>query len=103
MMEAKLGRKIPDPNKLTRYEGMILKAIQKALGGDIRSFSVVLAEYRKAIEAAGPSVTTPTTEEDQQAYQTLYEKLRREIEHEIGDALRVQIRAEILTEMKKGR
>src|SRR5690606_36082530 len=42
MMEAKLGRKIPDPKKLTRYEGMMLKAIQRALGGDIRSMGLVL-------------------------------------------------------------
>ena len=97
MMEAKLGRKIPDPKKLSRYEGMMFKAIQKALGGDIRAMGFVLTEYRKAIESSGSGAAAATTEEDEQAYAALCEKLRREIEEE----LRKEIRDEILRELKK--
>lgn len=102
MMETKLGRKIPDPKKLTRYEGMMLKGIQQALSGCIRSMGFVLGEYRKAIEATGSSAAAATTEEDQQAYNALREKLRREIEDQARDAVGTDIRAELSSEMKKG-
>ena len=97
MMESKLGRKIPDPKKLTRYEAMMFKAIQKALGGDIRSMGFVLTEYRKAIESSGAGAAAATTEEDQQAYSALCAKIRREIE----DQMRNEIRTEITSEVKK--
>lgn len=97
MMESKLGRKIPDPKKLTRYEGMMFKAIQKALGGDIRSMNFVLSEYRKAIEISGSGAAAATTEEDQQAYSALCAKIRREIEDEV----RKELRNKILSEAKK--
>ena len=87
MMETKLGRKIPDPKKLTRYEAMMFKAIQKALGGDIRSMGFVLTEYRKAIESSGSLNAAATTEEDQQAYNALCMKIRREVEDEVRTAL----------------
>lgn len=93
MMESKLGRKIPDPKKLTRYEAMMFKAIQKALGGDIRSMGFVLSEYSKAIESSGALAAAATTEEDQQAYNALCAKIRSEIEDEI--------RNRILSEAKK--
>ena len=64
MMEAKLGRKIPDPKMMSRYEGMMFKGIQQALNGDIRSMSFVLTEYKKAIESEGSVAHMPTTEED---------------------------------------
>jgi hypothetical protein len=97
MMETKLGRKIPDPKKLTRYEAMMFKAIQKALSGDIRSMGFVLTEYRKAIESSGSLNAAATTEEDQQAYNALCAKIRREIEGEVPTA----IRDELLKELKK--
>jgi hypothetical protein len=97
MMESKLGRKIPDPKKLTRYEAMMFKAIQKALGGDIRSMGFVLSEYRKAIEGSGSGAAAATTEEDQQAYVALCAKIRREIEDEV----RKEIRNKTLSEAKK--
>ena len=91
MMEAKLGRKIPDPKKLTRYEAMMLKGIQQALGGCIRSMGFVLGEYRKAIETSGALAAAATTEEDQQAYDALCEKIRREMEGQIRADLPGQI------------
>ncbi len=96
MMESKLGRKIPDPKKLTRYEAMFFKAIQKALGGDIRSMGFVLTEYRKAIETSVSATAAATSEEDQEAYDAMLEKIRREIEDEV----RATLRAEILRELK---
>jgi len=92
MMEAKLGRKIPDPKKLTRYEAMFFKAIQKALGGDVRSMGFVLTEYRKAIESTVSATAAATTEEDQQAYDAMREKVRLEIEDEMRIALRAESR-----------
>jgi hypothetical protein len=97
MMEAKLGRTIPDPKKLTRYEAMMFKAIQKALGGDIRSMGFVLSEYRKALESSGSLNAAATPEEDQQAYNALCAKIRREIEDEV----RREIRDELLRELRK--
>lgn len=97
MMESKLGRKIPDPKKLTRYEAMFFKAIQKALGGDIRSMGFVLTEYRKAIESSTAAAAAATSEEDKQAYDAMQEKIRREIEEE----LRPHLHAEILREFKR--
>jgi hypothetical protein len=94
MMESKLGRKIPDPKKLTRYEAMFFKAIQKALGGDIRSMGFVLTEYRKAIEASTSATAAATSEEDQQAYDAMREKIRRELEDEVRAAIRAEIRRE---------
>jgi hypothetical protein len=96
MMESKLGRKIPDPKRLTRYEAMFFKAIQKALGGDIRSMGFVLTEYRKAIESSVSTMAAATTEEDQQAYDAMREKIRREIEDEVRAALRAEIRRELI-------
>jgi hypothetical protein len=97
MMEAKLGRKIPDPKKLTRYEAMMFKGIQQALGGCIRSMGFVLGEYRKAIETSGALAAAATTEEDQQAYNALCEKIRREIEGQV----RADIPRQILCEAQK--
>lgn len=94
MMESKLGRKIPDPKKLTRYEGMMFKAIQKALGGDIRSMGFVLGEYRKAIESSGSGAAAATTEEDQQAYAALCAKIRREIEDEVRKEIHNKLKIE---------
>ena len=95
MMESKLGRKIPDPKKLTRYEAMFFKAIQKALGGDIRSMGFVLTEYRKAIESSASATAAATSEEDQQAYEAMREKIRRELEDEVRAAMRAEIRREL--------
>ena len=97
IMETKLGRKIPDPKKLSRYEAMMFKAIQKALGGDIRSMGFVLTEYRKAIESSGTLSAAATTEEDQQAYDALCTKLR----HEIKEEVRKEVRNEVLRELGK--
>ena len=38
LMEQKLGRKIENLSKLTRYEAMLLKGIQKALTGDTKAY-----------------------------------------------------------------
>lgn len=95
MMESKLGRKIPDPKKLTRYEAMFFKAIQKALGGDIRSMGFVLTEYRKAIESSASATAAATSEEDQQAYDAMREKIRRELEDEVRTAMRAETRSEL--------
>jgi hypothetical protein len=95
MMESKLGRKIPDPKKLTRYEAMFFKAIQKALGGDIRSMGFVLTEYRKAIEVNTSATAAATSEDDQQAYDAMREKIRRELEDEVRAALRAEIKREL--------
>lgn len=97
MMEAKLGRKIRDPKKLTAYEAMFFKAIQKSLGGDIRAMSFAFGEYKKAIESSISATPAATAEEDQQAYDAMREKLRREIEQE----LRAQLTAEITRELKR--
>lgn len=94
MMEERLGKRIPDPSRLSRYEGMIFKHIQQSLAGDVRSFNLVLAEYRKAIESSLPAAAA-TTEEDQKTYELLVARIRRDLELE----LRKQIRIEILKEL----
>jgi hypothetical protein len=45
LMEQKLGRKIDDISKLSRYEGMLLKGIQKALSGDTKAMAFILRRY----------------------------------------------------------
>lgn len=61
----------------------------------------VLGEYRKAIETSGPLAAAATTEEDQQAYNALCDKIRREIEDQVRDGLRADLRRQILCEVKK--
>ena len=76
---------------------MMFKGIQQALGGCIRSMGFVLGEYRKAIETSGALAAAATTEEDQQAYNALCEKIRREIEGQV----RADIPRQILCEAQK--
>ena len=81
LMEGRLGRKIPDPKKLTAQEGLLLKAIQKGLAGDARAMAFAFKRYDDATASgwAGPVITT---EEDRQVYDALRTKIRREIEEE---------------------
>lgn len=48
LMEQRLGRRIDDISKLSRYEGMLLKGIQKALGGDTKAMAFILRRYDDA-------------------------------------------------------
>lgn len=81
LMEGRLGRKIPDPRKLTAQEAMLWKAIQKGLAGDAKAMAFAFKRYDDATANAwvGPVITT---EEDQQVYDALRAKIRREIEDE---------------------
>lgn len=79
LMEQKLGRRIDDLSKLTRYEAMLLKGIQKALTGDTKAMAFILRRYD---DAAGAS-TAPahiTSEQDEIVYAALVDKIRRELE-----------------------
>jgi hypothetical protein len=81
LMEAQLGRKIPDPKKLTAQEGLLWKAIQKGLAGDARAMAFAFKRYDDAT-ASGEAGPVITTEEDRQVYDALRTKIRREIEEE---------------------
>jgi hypothetical protein len=81
LMEGRLGRKIPDPKKLTAQEGMLWKAIQKGLAGDAKAMAFAFKRYDDATASswAGPVITA---EEDRQVYEALRAKIRCEIEEE---------------------
>src|SRR2546427_11266656 len=81
LMEGRLGRKIPDPKKLTAQAALLWKAIQKGLAGDARAMAFAFKRYDDATASgwAGPVITT---EEDRQVYDALRTKIRREIEEE---------------------
>ena len=81
LMEGRLGRKIPDPKKLTAQEALLWKAIQKGLAGDAKAMAFAFKRYDDATASGwvGPVITT---EEDQQVYDALRTKIRREIEEE---------------------
>jgi hypothetical protein len=81
LMEGRLGRKIPDLGKLSTQEGLLLKAIQKGLGGDAKAMAFAFKRYDDATgsDASGPVATTA---EDEQVYNALRAKIRKEIEEE---------------------
>jgi hypothetical protein len=81
LMEGRLGRKIPDPKKLTAQEGLLWKAIQKGLAGDAKAMAFAFKRYDDATASSwvGPVFTT---EEDQQVYAALRAKIRCEIAEE---------------------
>jgi hypothetical protein len=81
LMEARLGRRIPDPKKLTAQEALLWKAIQKGLAGDAKAMAFAFKRYDDATASSwtGPVITT---EEDRQVYDALRAKIRREIEEE---------------------
>jgi hypothetical protein len=81
LMEGRLGRKIPDPRKLSAQEAMLWKAIQKGLAGDAKAMAFAFKRYDDATSKswAGP---VDTTEEDQLVYDALRAKIRQEIEEE---------------------
>ena len=47
LMEGRLGRKIPDPKKLTAQEALLWKAIQKGLAGDAKAMAFAFKRYRR--------------------------------------------------------
>lgn len=77
LMEQKLGRKIEDISKLSRLEGMLLKAIQKALSGDTKAMAFILRRYDDA-EAVQSRAEPISTEQDEAVYAALVEKIKRE-------------------------
>ena len=78
LMEEKLGRKIDDISRLSRYEGLLLKGIQKALGGDTKAMAFILRRYDDA--AAMQSRAEPvSTEQDETVYAALVNKIKREL------------------------
>jgi hypothetical protein len=81
LMEGRLGRKIPDPRKLTNQEALLWKAIQRGLNGDAKAMAFAFKRYDDATASSlgGPVVTT---EDDRQVYDALRAKIRREIEDE---------------------
>jgi hypothetical protein len=81
LMEGRLGRKIPDPKKLTAQEALLWKAIQRGLAGDAKAMAFAFKRYDDAT-ASGWAGTVITTEEDRQVYDALLTKIRREIEEE---------------------
>ena len=78
LMEQKLGRKIEDISKLSRLEGMLLKAIQKALSGDTKAMAFVLRRYDDA-EAVKLRAEPVSTEQDETVYAALVDKIKREL------------------------
>ena len=81
LMEQKLGRKIADISKLSRYEGMLLKGIQKALSGDTKSMAFILRRYDDA-EAAHSRAEPVASEQDEIVYADLVVKIKRELSEE---------------------
>lgn len=77
LMEQKLGRKIEDISKLSRYEGMLLKGIQKALSGDTKAMAFILRRYDDA-EAVQSRAEPISTEQDEAVYAALVDKIKRE-------------------------
>lgn len=78
LMEQKLGRKIDDIAKLSRYEGMLLKGIQKALSGDTKAMAFILRRYDDA-EAVQSRAEPVPSEQDEIVYSALVEKIKREL------------------------
>lgn len=81
LMEGRLGRKIPDPRKLTAQEALLWKAIQKGLAGDAKAMAFAFKRYDDAT-ANGSAGPVSTAEEDRLVYDALRTKIRREIEEE---------------------
>jgi len=78
LMEQKLGRKIDDISKLSRYEGMLLKGIQKALSGDTKAMAFILRRYDDAEAVQSRDEPIPS-EQDEMVYAALVEKIKREL------------------------
>lgn len=78
LMEQKLGRKIEDISKLSRYEGMLLKGIQQALGGNTKAMAFILRRYDDA-EAVQARVEPIASEQDEAVYAALVAKIKREL------------------------
>jgi hypothetical protein len=78
LMEQKLGRKIDDISKLSRYEGMLLKGIQKALGGDTKAMAFILRRYDDA-EAVQAQTEPVPSEQDEIVYAAFVEKIKHEL------------------------
>jgi hypothetical protein len=78
LMEQRLGRKIDDVSKLSRYEGMLLKGIQKALSGDTKAMAFILRRYDDA-EALNSRTDPVPSEQDAIVYAALIEKIKREV------------------------
>ena len=77
LMEQKLGRKIHDLSKLSRYEALLLKGIQKALTGDTKAMSFIL---RRDDDASNSQTTASVaTERDEAVYAALAERIKREV------------------------
>jgi hypothetical protein len=79
LMEQKLGRKIENLSKLTRYEAMLLKGIQKALTGDTKAMAFILRRYDDAAEAQVVTAHA-ASERDEVVYAALVEKIRHELQ-----------------------
>lgn len=77
LMEQKLGRKVANPEKLSRHEAVLLKGIQKALAGDTKAMAFILRRYDDATEAQ--TVTRVATEQDEAVYAALVARIRREL------------------------
>ena len=78
LMEQKLGRRIEDRSKLTRYEPMTLRGIQKALTGDTKAMAFILRRYDDAAAAHG-ATDQVATERDETVYAALVDKIKREL------------------------
>jgi len=77
-MEQKLGRKIDDISRLSRYEGMLLKGIQKALSGDTKAMAFILRRYDDAEAVQSRDEPIPS-EQDETVYAALVEKIKRKL------------------------
>lgn len=77
LMEQKLGRKIDDLAKLSRYEALLLKGIQKALTGDTKAMAFILRRYDDA--SNGQASASVATERDEVVYAALVERIKREL------------------------
>jgi hypothetical protein len=77
LMEQKLGRKIHDLSKLSRYEALLLKGIQKALTGDTRAMAFILRRYDDASNSQ--TSASVATERDEVVYAALVERIKCEV------------------------
>lgn len=77
LMEQKLGRKVSNPEKLSRHEAVLLKGIQKALAGDTKAMAFILRRYDDATDAQ--TVTRVATEQDEAVYASLVARIKREV------------------------
>jgi hypothetical protein len=78
LMEQKLGRRIDNLSRLSRYEALLLKGIQKALTGDTKAMAFILRRYDDASNSN--TSASVATERDEAVYAALVERIKHELQ-----------------------